>query len=60
MFDFYIVAFMKRCIVPVAKTMHKVPRWAFMELWKQEVRPGAQEESASLVWLYNSKCSYLQ
>ena len=30
---------------------NRVPRWTFMDPCKPEVRPGAQEESASPAWL---------
>ena len=32
-------------------TNNRVPRWTFTEPCKQEVRPGAREESASPAWL---------
>ena len=32
-------------------TNNRAPRWAFTDPCKQEVRPGAREESASPAWL---------
>ena len=32
-------------------TNNRAPRWTFTDLCKQEVRPGAREESASPAWL---------
>ena len=32
-------------------TNNRAPRWTFTDPCKPEVRPGAQEESASTAWL---------